>query len=132
MIAGCYHPLHFSACMLHFELVSILFGTSIPTPFNIFALVSLVFTVCSNTYKPTHFHTEFYPSRRRGAGGQSPPPQTLHSLFNLMADGMFSGMRLGQENQLRIHQNESKIILFSKLFWGRMPPDPLAPTKDES
>ena len=50
--------------MLNFDLVSILFSTSIPTSFNIlvkmfFTLVSLVFTVCSNTYKPTGFRAEF-------------------------------------------------------------------------
>ena len=32
MIVACYHPLH---AMLNFDLVSILFGTSIPTSFNI-------------------------------------------------------------------------------------------------
>ena len=36
MIVACYHPLPLSACMLNFDLVSILFGmTSIPTFFNI-------------------------------------------------------------------------------------------------
>ena len=35
MIVACYRPLPLSACMLHFDLVSILFGTSIPTSFNI-------------------------------------------------------------------------------------------------
>ena len=35
MIVACYHPLPLSACMLHFDLVLILFGTSIPTSFNI-------------------------------------------------------------------------------------------------
>ena len=35
MIVACYHPLPLSACMLNFDLVSILFGTSIPTSFNI-------------------------------------------------------------------------------------------------
>ena len=34
-IVACYHPLPLSACMLHFDLVFILFGTSIPTSFNI-------------------------------------------------------------------------------------------------
>ena len=34
MIVAYYHPLPLSACMLHFELVSILFGTLIPTSFN--------------------------------------------------------------------------------------------------
>ena len=33
MIVECYHPLLLSACMLNFDLVSILFGTSIPTSF---------------------------------------------------------------------------------------------------
>ena len=42
-----------------------------------------------------------------GGGGEDSHLPLLYSLFNLMADGMFSGMRLGQENQLRIHQNES-------------------------
>ena len=28
MIVACYHPLPLSACMLNFDLVSILFGTS--------------------------------------------------------------------------------------------------------
>ena len=35
MIVACYHPLLLSACMLNFDLVSILSGTSIPTSFNI-------------------------------------------------------------------------------------------------
>ena len=35
MIVACYHPLPLSACMVYFDLVSILFGTSIPTSFNI-------------------------------------------------------------------------------------------------
>ena len=35
MIVACYHPLPLSACMLNFDLVSIRFGTSIPTSFNI-------------------------------------------------------------------------------------------------
>ena len=35
MIVACYHPLPLSACMLKFDLVSILFGTSVPTSFNI-------------------------------------------------------------------------------------------------
>ena len=42
MIGACYHPLPLSACMLHFDLVSILFGTSIPTSFNI--LVKMFYT----------------------------------------------------------------------------------------
>ena len=37
MIVACNHPLLLPACMLHFDLVSMLFGTSIPTCFNIFA-----------------------------------------------------------------------------------------------
>ena len=32
---ACYRPLPLSACMVYFDLVSILFGTSIPTSFNI-------------------------------------------------------------------------------------------------
>ena len=60
IIVACYHPLPLSACMLHFDLVSILFGTSIPTSFNILVKMFLhlfhcFFTVCSNTYKPTDF-----------------------------------------------------------------------------
>ena len=35
MIVACYRPLPSSACMVYFDLVSILFGTSIPTSFNI-------------------------------------------------------------------------------------------------
>ena len=35
MIVACYHLLPLSACMLNFDLVSILFSTSIPTSFNI-------------------------------------------------------------------------------------------------
>ena len=35
MIVACYRPLPLSACMVYFDLVSILFGTSIPTSFNI-------------------------------------------------------------------------------------------------
>ena len=34
MIVACY-PLPLPACMLHFDLVSMLVGTSIPTSFNI-------------------------------------------------------------------------------------------------
>ena len=43
MIVACYHPLPLSACMLHFDLVSILFGTSIPTSFNILVKMFLYF-----------------------------------------------------------------------------------------
>ena len=46
MIVACYHPLPLSACMLNFDLVSILFGTSIPTSFNI--LVKMFFTCKSS------------------------------------------------------------------------------------
>ena len=54
MVVACSHPLPLSACMLHFDLVSILFATSLQHfSENVFTLVSLVFTVCSNTYKPT-------------------------------------------------------------------------------
>ena len=65
MIVACYHPLPLSACMLNFDLVSILFSTSIPPSLkhfseNVFTLVSLVLTVCSNTYKHTGFRAEFY------------------------------------------------------------------------
>ena len=35
IIVACYHSLPLFACMLHFDLVSILFGTSIPTTFKI-------------------------------------------------------------------------------------------------
>ena len=37
MIVACYHPLPLSVCicMMHFDLVSVLFGTSNPTSFNI-------------------------------------------------------------------------------------------------
>ena len=37
---------------------------------------------------------------------------------------MFSGIGLEQEIQLRMHQNASQSILFSKIFWGSMPPHP--------
>ena len=42
MIVACYHPLPLSACMLNFDLISILFGTSIPISFNI--LVKIFYT----------------------------------------------------------------------------------------
>ena len=45
MIVACYHPLPLSACTLHFDFVSILFGTSIPTSFNI--LVKMFYTLLS-------------------------------------------------------------------------------------
>ena len=55
MIVACYHPLPLSACMLHFDLVSILFGTQF-NPYihqhfseNVFTLVSLVF-LCVATH----------------------------------------------------------------------------------
>ena len=48
MIVTCYHPLPLSACMLHFDLVSILFGTSIPTSFNI--LVKMFYTCFTGFY----------------------------------------------------------------------------------
>ena len=46
MIVACYHPLPLSACMLHFDLDSILFGTSILQHFseNVFTLCHLVYT----------------------------------------------------------------------------------------
>ena len=46
MIVACYHPLLSSpafACMLHFDLVSMLFGTSIPPSFNILVKMCLHF-----------------------------------------------------------------------------------------
>ena len=43
MIVACYHPLPLSSCMLNFDLVSILSGTSIPTSFNIFVKMFLHF-----------------------------------------------------------------------------------------
>ena len=51
MIAACYHPLPLSACMLHFDLVSILFNPYILQHFseNVFTLVSLVL-VCVATH----------------------------------------------------------------------------------
>ena len=60
---GC--MLSLSECMLHFDYVSIPywhFNPYILQHFseNVFTLVSLVFTVCSNMYKPTDFHAEFY------------------------------------------------------------------------
>ena len=62
MIVACYHPLPLFACMLHFDLVFWHFNPYILQHFseNVFTLVSLVFTVCSNTYKPTDFRAEFY------------------------------------------------------------------------
>ena len=45
MIVACYHPLPLSACMLNFDLVSILPGTSIPTSFNILVKMFLHFTI---------------------------------------------------------------------------------------
>ena len=54
MIVACYHPLPLSSCMLHFDLVSILFGTSIPTSFNIlvkmFSHLFHWFLVCVATH----------------------------------------------------------------------------------
>ena len=38
IIVACYHFLPLPACMVHFDLVSMLFGTSIPTSFNILFL----------------------------------------------------------------------------------------------
>ena len=43
MIVACYHPLPLSACMLHFDLVFILFGTLIPPSINI--LVKMFYTL---------------------------------------------------------------------------------------
>ena len=45
MIVACYHPLPLSACMLNFDLVSILFSTSIPTSFNILVKMFLHFSI---------------------------------------------------------------------------------------
>ena len=44
MIVACYRPLPLNACMVYFDLVSILFGTSIPTSFNI--LVKMFLHLC--------------------------------------------------------------------------------------
>ena len=49
MIVACYHPLPWSACMLHFDLVSILFGTSIPTSFNILVKMFLHFIIINSS-----------------------------------------------------------------------------------
>ena len=51
MIVACYHPLPLSACMLHFDLVSIPFGTSIPTSFNILVKMFLYFIMCCARHK---------------------------------------------------------------------------------
>ena len=51
MIVACYHPLPLSACMLNFDLVSILFGT---TSFNILVKMFLhLYIVCLHTI---HIH----------------------------------------------------------------------------
>ena len=54
MIVACYHP---SACMLHFDLVSLLFGASIPTSSNILVKMFLHFIIfgrlCSENETPT-------------------------------------------------------------------------------
>ena len=44
MIVACYHLMPLSACILHFDPVSILFGTSIPTSFNILVKIFLHFS----------------------------------------------------------------------------------------
>ena len=49
MIIACYHPLPLSACMVYFDLVSILFGTSIPTSFIILVKMFLHF-ICSYSH----------------------------------------------------------------------------------
>ena len=67
------------------------------------------------------YYSAFTESRIRGLSH-------FCTLFNLMADSMFSGMKLGLENQFRIHKNESNIILFSKPFWGEPLPTPLPPS----
>ena len=45
MIVACYHPLPLSACMVYFDLVSILFATSIPTSFDILVKMFLHFYI---------------------------------------------------------------------------------------
>ena len=45
MIVACYRPLPLNACMVYFDLVSILFGTSIPTSFNILVKMFLHFCI---------------------------------------------------------------------------------------
>ena len=49
MIVACYHPLPLSACMLNFDLVSILFSTSIPTSFNILVKMFLHLSLYQTT-----------------------------------------------------------------------------------
>ena len=71
MIVACYHPLPLSACMLNFDLVSILSGTSIPTSFNILVKMFLhlsnigpvIFTVMMSYSMKTEFHGSFFLSR---------------------------------------------------------------------
>ena len=64
MIVACYHPLPLSACMLHFDLVSILFGTSIPTSFNILVKMFLHlfhwFLLCVATHINLLTFVQFY------------------------------------------------------------------------
>ena len=43
VIVACYHPLPLPVFMLHFDLVSMPFGTSIPTSFNILMKMFLHF-----------------------------------------------------------------------------------------
>ena len=53
MIVACYHPLPLNACMVYFDLVSILFGTSIPTSFNILVKMFLhLYIYVEDQFKP--------------------------------------------------------------------------------
>ena len=47
MIVACYRALPLSACMVYFDLVSILFGTFIPTSFNILVKMFLHLYNCT-------------------------------------------------------------------------------------
>ena len=60
MIVACYHPLPLNACMVYFDLVSILFGTSIPTSFNILVKMFLHFIHC--IFYSSYLHRKVYSS----------------------------------------------------------------------
>ena len=72
MIVACYHPLPLSACMVYFDLVSILFGTSIPTSFSILVKMFLHFMITELCL--THLHCDIVPHRL--------PPQLMDHYYH--------------------------------------------------
>ena len=101
IIVACYHPLPFPACMLHF--VSMLFGTSIPTSFNILLKMLNVFThVYTETIEShpmKHNHISIPVLERGQAGFEELPNHRLMGLPEVKLMSQFNTHTHNLKNQ---------------------------------